>query len=134
MILKIDRDEVFRALEAYDKGISFVFDMDTYNIYPVNSEDAEQAGCPLDYPRIDDTVMLDSMKAFIEHIGDKRLKKLFSDADDEHYGKLFWDVLDNGSELLWHDYPHFLKLYTAEHIADWCEENGIAYYIDKKNF
>ena len=53
--------------------------------------------------------------------------------DEKYFLVLFRGTVDDGGQNLT-DYRIFEDKYSLKKITEWCEENGIKYYIDKSDW
>ena len=53
--------------------------------------------------------------------------------DEKEFLNWFWGTVDDGGQNLT-DYRIFEDKYSLKKIIDWCEKNGINYYVDKSDW
>lgn len=123
MILRIDY-EVFRHTR-----INSLFDPYSYHIYPEDAVDRDENPDFIEFPEV--TRMM-SMKAYFENLNNRKLKNGFEDLTDEEFWNFFWEIFDDGGDILC-DFERFENNHALRIITEWCDENNIPYYIDKSD-
>lgn len=123
MILRIDY-EVFRHIH-----INSLFDPYSYRIYPEDAVDRDENPDFIEFPEV---TRIMSMKAYIENLSNRKLKNGFEDLTDEEFWNYFWEIFDDGGDIL-HDFERFENNHALRIITEWCDENNIPYYIDKSD-
>lgn len=108
---------------------AYIFAPDTFLVCSKRSYSAKAMGSPLLYPFAS---RLDVQKAYIKFLKDKKLESEFSRLDDNDYWNTFWKRFDDGGQKL-ADYNKFEDFYRIKMIVDWCENNSIPYFINKKD-
>ncbi|HBH94696.1 MAG TPA: hypothetical protein DDX91_03035 [Ruminococcaceae bacterium] len=107
----------------------YIFDPDTFLVCSKRSYSSKAMGSPLLYPFASG---LDVQKAYIKFFKDKKLESEFSRLDDNAYWNTFWKRFDDGGQKL-ADYNKFEDFYRIKMIVDWCENNSIPYFVNKKD-
>lgn len=111
------------------KPITFIFDPFSYLICEKGTEEADSVIEPIIFPSV---TRLEAQKAYIKSLDNKKLNRIFDGLDDKEYWYTFWDYFDDDGDKLF-SFEKFERLYTLKKITDWCDENNIPYYIDKKD-
>lgn len=124
MILRIDYDVV-----SHTCG-NWLFDLDTFQFYEKNSEDAEFLTNYLPFPTISD---YDCKKAFLDKLNSiRKIPHRLIELLDKDFEFWFWNIVDDGDVRL-NEFDRFEKQYSVNKIAKWCDDNNIPYYIDKSD-
>lgn len=127
MVLKIDY-EVFKLVSVETE--TYYFDPDTYLIVDKTSNEAKFVEYPISFPF---TAKYEAERAFIQTLN-KTLRQFFDRIKDEkEFENWFWGTVDDGGQNL-RDFRIFEDRYQLKKITDWCEENNIAYYVDKSDW
>lgn len=122
MILRIDYDVV---RHTYGK---WLFDLDTFQFYEQNSEDAGLLYLP--FPTVSD---YECKKAFLNKLNSiKKIPHKLIELLDKNFEYWFWNIVDDGDKIL-SEFDRFEKQYAVNEITKWCDENFISYYIDKSD-
>ena len=69
----------------------------------------------------------------MKSLNNRKLNKIFSEiTSDDRYSEVFWKYFDDG----WHNLTDIYRLekkYRINRIIEWCEENYIPYYLNKRS-
>ena len=109
--------------------VTYIFDLDTFLVYPSENEEAKTVNRAIVFPSV---TRAEAQKAYIKSLNNKKLNYIFKDLDDNDYWNTFWKYFDDGGEKL-NDFNSFEEYYRMQTIIDWCEENNIPYWINKKD-
>lgn len=124
MILRIDYNVVSHT---YGK---LLFDLDTFQFYEQNSEDAEFLTNYLPFPTVSD---YECKKAFLNKLNSiKKIPHKVIELLDKDFEFWFWQIVDDGDKIL-NEFDKFEKQYSVNEIIKWCGENNIPHYIDKSD-
>lgn len=124
MILRIDYNVVSHT---YGK---MLFDLDTFQFYEQNSEDAEFLTNYLPFPTVSD---YECKKAFLNKLNStKKIPHKVIELLDKDFEFWFWNIVDDGDKIL-NEFDRFEKQYSVNEITKWCSENNIPHYIDKSD-
>ena len=145
MVLKIDStifgytDNLRGALDKNDKytlgykviyePVTYIFDLDSFLVCEKGTAEADAVAEPIIFPSV---TRLEAQKAYVKRLDNKQLDRIFSDLNDEEYRNTFWNYFDDGGEKLL-AFERFEKRYRLRKITEWCDENNIPYYFDKKD-
>lgn len=125
MVLCIDYDIWSKARE--DK--EYVFDLDTYLICEKYSNSEDFLTNPISFPKVD---YIEAMNAYVKSMNSKKIESMFSGLSEEECKDWFWmqhyDSIENSDED-----RYFITRFMLRTITEWCEENSIAYYVDRND-
>lgn len=109
---------------------NWLFDLDTFQFYEKNSEEAEFLTNYLPFPTVID---YDCKKAFLNRLNNiKKIPHRLIELLDEDFEYWFWNIVDDGGSRLC-EFDKFEKQYAVNKITEWCRENNIPHYIDKSD-
>lgn len=117
------------GMKVIYKPIVYIFDWYSFIVCRKDSEEAESIENPIIFP---DVTPLEVQKAYVKSLNSRKLNNIFNRLSDEEYSKVFWEYFDDGWQNLI-DYNMFERKYRLNRIAEWCEENYIPYYFNKKD-
>ena len=130
MVLKIDSTVYGYTDKISDtESVAYIFDPDSFLIVEKGSNEADTVAEPLIFPSV---TRSETQRAYVKSFDDKKLDHIFSDLDDKEYWDTFWNIFDDGGEKLI-AFEKFERRYRIQKITEWCDENNIPYYIDKKD-
>ncbi|MGN0610524.1 MAG: hypothetical protein ACI4JI_01960 [Ruminiclostridium sp.] len=109
--------------------VTYLFDLDTFLVYPSETEEAKAINRAIVFPAV---TRAEAQKAYIKSLNNKKLNYIFKDLDDNDYWNTFWKYFDDGGEKL-NSFNSFEEYYRIQTIIEWCEENNIPYWINKKD-
>ena len=72
------------------------------------------------------------MRAFVQSIGNAKIKAVFDQTPDDAVVETFWKYFNAYKEFS-EKFDAFQTEYVRKKAADWCYENGIDYTFDTKN-
>lgn len=117
------------GMKVLYKPLAYVFDPDSYIICRAGTDEAKAIEYPLVFPAVPH---IEVMRAYVDQLNDRKLRFDFRELNDDDFQKLFWGCFDDGGEKL-ADVRKFEEYYRYSKIVEWCDENGIAYYIKDEN-
>ncbi len=103
------------------------FDPETYELFRSDEEipSTVPESILIEFPKIR---QVDIQRAYVESLNDRSILVQFRNLTDEQFWEKFWAVFDDDSIQLsrYRDYERTFCLHT---VTEWCNENGIAFYI-----
>lgn len=125
MILRIDYD----LWSKVRSDIQYVFDLDTYLICEKNSDDEDFMTNPISFPKVNYN---EAMNLYVKSINNPKAGSMFAGLSEEECKNWFWwqhyDSIENSDETRF-----FITRFLLQTIVNWCEENNVAYYIDRND-
>ena len=109
--------------------VTYLFDLDTFLVCLSETEEAKTVNRSIVFPSV---TRAEAQKAYIKFLNNKKLNSIFRDLDDNDYWNTFWKYFDDGGEKF-SAFNRFEEYYRIQAIIDWCEENNIPYWINKKD-
>lgn len=140
MILEINRD-LFDYTDAVEmiwdeprlkviyKQVTYIFDTDSFIVCRKDSPEAAAVENFIVFPAVE---RVDAQRAYVSLLNNRRLNNAFGNLDDKEFFDKFWNYFDDGGQKL-HDFEMFEEYYRIKRIVQWCEENAIPYYLNKKD-
>lgn len=116
-------------LKVIYKHVTYVFDVDSFIVCRKDSSEAEAVEKYIVFPAIE---RVDAQRAYVSSLNNKRLNNAFGNLDDNEFFDKFWNYFDDGGQKL-RDFEMFEEYYRIKRIVEWCEENAIPYYLNKKD-
>lgn len=118
-----------QMLRVLYRPITYIFDPDSFIICRKDAPEAESVENPIVFPAVS---RIEAQRAYVGALNNKKLQNDFKNLDDDKFWNLFWGYFDDGAQKL-RDYEMFEEKYRIKRIVDWCEENYIPYFINKKD-
>lgn len=109
--------------------VTYLFDLDTFVVCMSGTDETEAMERTIVFPAV---TRAEAQKAYIKSLNNKKLNSIFYCLNDNDYWSTFWKYFDDGGEKLT-TFNRFERYYRIKKIVDWCEENNIPYYINKKD-
>lgn len=126
----LDENEAYPlGMKVIYKPVVYIFDWYSFSVCRKDSEEAEYIENPIIFPAV---TSLEAQKAYVKSLNNRRLNNIFNRLSDEEYSNVFWEYFDDGWQELG-KYYKFEEKYRLNRIAEWCDENYIPYYFDKKD-
>lgn len=126
----LDENEAYPlGMKVIYKPVVYIFDWYSFSVCRKDSKEAESIENPIIFPAV---TSLEAQKAYVKSLNNRRLNNIFNRLSDEEYSNVFWKYFDDGWQELG-KYYKFEEKYRLNRIAEWCEENYIPYYFDKKD-
>lgn len=107
----------------------YVFDPYSFTICKKDSDESKSIDSPIAFPSIE---RIEAQRAYVDSLNNKQLNIKFKNISDGEYSTKFWHYFDDGWLKL-NDYERFEDYYRIKKIVDWCEENYIPYFINRKD-
>lgn len=126
----LDENEAYPlGMKVIYKPIVYIFDWYSFIVCRKDSEEAKSIENPVIFPAV---TTLEVQKAYVKSLNSRKLNNTFNRLSDEEYSEVFWKYFDDGWQELGKFYV-FERKYRLNRIAEWCEENYIPYYFNKKD-
>lgn len=126
----LDENEAYPlGMKVIYKPVVYIFDWYSFSVCRSDSEEAESIENPIIFPAV---TSLEAQKAYVKSLNNRKLNNIFNRLSDEEYSNVFWKYFDDGWQELG-KYYKFEEKYRLNRIAEWCDENYIPYYFDKKD-
>ncbi len=117
-------EELYRYTFAEKNG-EYIFDPDSFIVCRTGSDEASAIKYPVVFPAIS---QIEEMKAYVKQLNNTKIQHAFNHLTDEEYKEVFWKYFDDeGNNLM--DVNQFEKYFRIKRIIDWCNDNGISYFI-----
>ena len=116
-------EELYRYTFAEKNG-EYIFDTDSFIVCRADSDEAAAIKSPVVFPAIS---QIEEMKAYVKQLNNTKIQHAFHNLTDEEYKDVFWKYFDDGGNNLM--YVQFEKYFRITKIIEWCNDNGIPYFI-----
>lgn len=117
-----------KANQIYGKT-TYLFDLDTFTVCESGTDEARAAERTIVFPSL---TRAQAQREYIKALDNKRLNHIFKNLDGKAYWDMFWKYFDDGADKF-NAFNMFEDRLRIQKIVEWCDENNIPYYINKKD-
>ena len=108
---------------------TYLIDLDTFTVCESGTDEARVAERTIAFPSL---TRAQAQREYIKALDNKHLNHIFRNLDGKEYWNTFWKYFDDGADKF-NAFNIFEDRLRIQKIVEWCDENCIPYYINKKD-